>query len=126
VKDARVSELIGKRVVSPSGDDLGEIEDLLATGDRDRPPTVVVSVGGVLDVGDKWYATSFDELLVSAESDTFVLDKTEDELAKEPPSCAYSACAVGAREGGRRWTADRAGAADFSTGARRRSVPFRA
>ena len=85
VKDARVSELIGKRVVSLSGDDLGEIEDLLATGDRDRPPTVVVSVGGVLDVGDKWYASSFDELLVSAESDSFVLDKTEDELAKEPP-----------------------------------------
>jgi sporulation protein YlmC with PRC-barrel domain len=84
-KDARVSKLIGKRVVDPSGADLGEVEDLLTTTDSDRPPTVIVSVGGVLDVGDKWYAASFDELLVRSESDSLVLDMTEDELAKEPP-----------------------------------------
>jgi sporulation protein YlmC with PRC-barrel domain len=84
-KDARVSNLIGKRVTSPSGDDLGEIEDLLVMPDRARPPTVVISVGGVLDVGDKWFATSFDELIVPAESDSLILDKSEDELEKAPP-----------------------------------------
>jgi sporulation protein YlmC with PRC-barrel domain len=84
-KDARVSQLIGKRVVAPNGNELGEVEDLLTSADGDEPPTVIVSVGGVLDVGDKWYASSFDELLVSTESDTLVLDKSEDELADEPP-----------------------------------------
>jgi sporulation protein YlmC with PRC-barrel domain len=80
--DARVSKLIGTRVASPNGDDLGEVEDVLAaTG---GPPVVVVSVGGVLDVGDKWYATSLDELLVAG-GDKLVLDRTEDELADEPP-----------------------------------------
>jgi sporulation protein YlmC with PRC-barrel domain len=83
-KDARVSKLIGKVVASPSGAKLGKVEDLLTTTDRDQPPTVIVSVGGVLDVGAKWYAASFNQLLV-ADNDTLVLNKTEDELAQEPP-----------------------------------------
>lgn len=81
--EARVSQLIGKRVTSPAGADLGEVEDLLAAEHSDSEPTVVISVGGVLDVGDKWYATSFEDLLV-APNDALVLDKTEDELADEP------------------------------------------
>lgn len=82
-KDARVSELIGTRVTSPSGADLGEIEDLLAATDSDTEPTVVISVGGVLDVGAKWYAASFEDLVLAG-NDALVLDRTEDELAQEP------------------------------------------
>jgi sporulation protein YlmC with PRC-barrel domain len=81
-EDARVSKLVGKEVMSPDGDTLGEVEDLLATREQDEP-TVVISVGGVLDVGDKWYATSFDELTVA--NGKLVLDKSEAELAQEPP-----------------------------------------
>jgi hypothetical protein len=33
-KDARVSELIGRRVMNPNGQDLGEVEDVLATAVR--------------------------------------------------------------------------------------------
>jgi len=84
-KDARASKLIGRRVVSPSGTDLGEVEDLLATADHDAPPTVVISTRGVLHGGDKWYATSFGELLVASDGRHLMLDRTMEELAKAPP-----------------------------------------
>jgi sporulation protein YlmC with PRC-barrel domain len=81
--DARVSKLVGTRVAGLNGEDLGEVEDVLATAENDAP-IVVVSVGGVLDVGDKWYATSLDELIVAG-GDELMLDRTEDQLANEPP-----------------------------------------
>jgi sporulation protein YlmC with PRC-barrel domain len=83
-QDARVSQLIGKRVTSPAGADLGEIEDLLAATESDNEPTVIISVGGVLDVGDKWYAATFEDLTLAG-NDALMLDRTEDELAQEPP-----------------------------------------
>lgn len=83
-KDARLSELIGRRVINPAGVDLGEVEDLLSTAGRDQRPVVVLSIGGVLDIGDKWHATSLDQLRISADGARLVLDKTEAELEAEP------------------------------------------
>jgi hypothetical protein len=83
-KDARVSELVGKRVINPGGQDLGEVEDLLATPGRDQQPVVVLSIGGVLDIGDKWYATSLEQLRIADDNERLVLDKTEDELEAAP------------------------------------------
>lgn len=83
-KDARLSELIGRRVINPSGTDLGEVEDLLAAPGREQKPVVVLSIGGVLDVGDKWYSTSLEQLRLAADGDRLVLDKTEAELEAAP------------------------------------------
>lgn len=83
-KDARVSELIGRRVMNPSGTDLGEVEDLLATAGREQRPVVVLSVGGVLDIGDKWHAASLDQLRIASDNERLVLDKTEAELEAAP------------------------------------------
>jgi sporulation protein YlmC with PRC-barrel domain len=84
-KDARLSELIGKRVINrQSGTDLGEVEDVLAKAGRDRSPIVVLSIGGVLDIGDKWYATSLDQLRIASDNQRLVLDKTEAELEAAP------------------------------------------
>jgi sporulation protein YlmC with PRC-barrel domain len=89
-KDARVSELVGKRVINPSGKDLGEVEDLLATPGRgEQKPVVVLSVGGVLDVGDKRYATSLDQLRIADDNARLVLNKTEQEL-KDAPEFHYT------------------------------------
>jgi sporulation protein YlmC with PRC-barrel domain len=87
-KDARVSELVGKRVINPSGKDLGEVEDLLATPGREQRPVVVLSIGGVLDIGDKWHATSLDQLRIAADGERLLLDKTEQEL-KDAPDFDY-------------------------------------
>ena len=83
-KDARVSELIGRRVVNPSGQDLGEVEDVLATAGHDQRPVVVLSIGGVLDVGDKWHAASLDELRIAPDDERLLLDKSEAELEAAP------------------------------------------
>jgi sporulation protein YlmC with PRC-barrel domain len=83
-KDARVSELVGKRVIDPSGKDLGEVEDLLATPGRDQDPVVVLSIGGVLDIGDKWHAASLEQLRIADDNERLVLDKTEEELKAAP------------------------------------------
>jgi sporulation protein YlmC with PRC-barrel domain len=83
-KDARISELIGKRVIDPRGTDLGEVEDVLATAGRQQSPVVVLSIGGVLDVGDKWHAASLDQLRIASDNERLVLDKTEAELAAAP------------------------------------------
>jgi sporulation protein YlmC with PRC-barrel domain len=88
-KDARLSELIGRRVINPGGTDLGEVEDLLATPGREKQrPVVVLSIGGVLDLGDKWYATSLEQLRIAADGERLVLDKTEAEL-KDAPNFDY-------------------------------------
>jgi len=83
-KGARVSELVGRRVMNRTGTDLGEVEDLLATPGREEDPVVVLSIGGVLDVGDKWYATSLEQLRLAADGERLVLDKTEAELKAAP------------------------------------------
>jgi sporulation protein YlmC with PRC-barrel domain len=84
-KDARLSELIGKRVMDPSGKDLGEVEDLLKTAGRDdQRPVVVLSIGGVLDIGDKWHAASLDQLRIASDNERLVLAKTEAELKAAP------------------------------------------
>jgi sporulation protein YlmC with PRC-barrel domain len=83
-KDARVSELIGRRVMDPSGKDLGEVEDLLETAGRDQRPVVVLSIGGVLDVGDKWHAASLDQLRIASDNERLVIDKTKAELEAAP------------------------------------------
>jgi sporulation protein YlmC with PRC-barrel domain len=83
-KDARVSELIGRRVMNPSGKDLGEVEDVLATAGRDQRPVVVLSIGGVLDVGDKWHAASLDQLRIAPDNERLLLDRSEAELEAAP------------------------------------------
>jgi sporulation protein YlmC with PRC-barrel domain len=81
-KDQRVSKLIGKKVVSTKGETLGKVEDLLEQPGKDQNPIVVIGVGGVLGVGDKWHAATFDELGVR--DDELVLDKSVDQLKSEP------------------------------------------
>ena len=83
-KDARLTELIGRRVMNPSGTDLGEVEDVLAKAGREQEPVVVLSIGGVLDVGDKWHAASLDQLRIASDNERLLLDKTEAELKAEP------------------------------------------
>jgi sporulation protein YlmC with PRC-barrel domain len=82
--DVRVSELVGTQVRSPSGDDLGEIQEVLVGPGPGQDLTLVVSVGGVLGVGDKLIAMPIEELRVAADGEDLYLDRTRDQLAAEP------------------------------------------
>jgi sporulation protein YlmC with PRC-barrel domain len=84
-EDLRASKLVGARVRNAAGDNLGEIEELvMASKDRDDM-LVIVSVGGVLDVGDKLVALPYDDLRVSSDGDTFYVDRTAEQLQAAPP-----------------------------------------
>jgi sporulation protein YlmC with PRC-barrel domain len=79
-EDLRASKLVGARVRNAAGENLGEIEELvIASKDRDDM-LVIVSVGGLLDVGDKLVALPYDDLRVSPDGDTFYFDRTEAQL----------------------------------------------
>ena len=89
-RDLRASQLVGARVRNAAGDNLGEIEEIvIPTRDQDDM-LVIVSVGGVLDVGDKLVALPYDDLRVSADGDTFYFDRTEEQL-KAAPAFTYEA-----------------------------------
>jgi sporulation protein YlmC with PRC-barrel domain len=89
-KDLRASELVGARVRNADGDSLGEIKELVIPSRAQGDMLVIVSVGGVLDVGDKLVALPYDDLRVSADGDTFYYDRTEAQL-KAAPAFAYEA-----------------------------------
>jgi sporulation protein YlmC with PRC-barrel domain len=89
-KDLRASELVGARVRNAEGDSLGEIDELvIPTGDQDDM-LVIVSVGGVADIGDKLVALPYKELRVSPDGDTFYYNRTEEQL-KAAPAFSYEA-----------------------------------
>jgi len=53
--DMSSRELTGKHVVSPDGKALGEIEDLIVDLKGGHIPHVVLSFGGIADIGDKLF-----------------------------------------------------------------------
>jgi sporulation protein YlmC with PRC-barrel domain len=83
-KDLRASELVGGRVRNAAGENLGEIEELVIPTRNEGDMLVIVSVGGVLDVGDKLVALPYDDLHVSPDGDTFYFDRTEEQLKAAP------------------------------------------
>ncbi len=78
--DLRASELVGARVRNADGETLGEIEEIVIPSRAQHDMLVIVSVGGVLDVGDKLVALPYEDLRVSADGDTFYYDRTEEQL----------------------------------------------
>jgi sporulation protein YlmC with PRC-barrel domain len=89
--DLRASKLVGARVRNADGDNLGEIEELVIPTRNDI--LVILSVGGVLDVGDKLVALPYEELRVSPDGDTLYINRTEEQL-KAAPEYTYEAQAA--------------------------------
>jgi sporulation protein YlmC with PRC-barrel domain len=89
-RDVRASELVGERLRNADGESLGEIEELvIPTRGRDDM-LVILSVGGVLDLGDKLVALPYHDLRVSADGGTLYIDRTEEQL-EAAPAFAYDA-----------------------------------
>jgi sporulation protein YlmC with PRC-barrel domain len=74
----RASETIGVKVENPQGDSLGKIEDLVFNPMNGHIRYAVLSFGGVLGIGDKYFAIPWshfrsEERAGRAGSDRFVL-----------------------------------------------------
>lgn len=80
IKDRRVSEIIGKDVKNPTGNqNLGNIEDLMISHDG-RVAYGIVSYGGVLGVGEKLAAVPWRQVQVQPGANVAYLDTSKDVL----------------------------------------------
>jgi sporulation protein YlmC with PRC-barrel domain len=87
----RASETIGVRVENPQGDSLGKIEDLVFEPAKGHIRYAVLSFGGFLGVGDKYFAIPWSHLRAEeragrsgSERFVMVLDVNKDKLKNAP------------------------------------------
>lgn len=79
-----VSALEGRKVVSPRGESLGEIEKLVIDPGYGRLTYAIVEVGGFLGLGEKEVAVPWQALSLAQDGQTFVLDVTRERLKNAP------------------------------------------
>lgn len=76
--------MIGDGVVNPEGKDLGKIEEIMLDLDRGQVAYAVLSFGGLLGIGDKFFAIPWDALKLDAENHRFILDIQKETLKNAP------------------------------------------
>jgi sporulation protein YlmC with PRC-barrel domain len=79
----RASKLVGATVKNKAGDSIGEISDLLVSPSASIT-TAIVSVGGVLGIGEKKTAVPYKSFSVSPDGKTAYLDMTAEQLRSMP------------------------------------------
>lgn len=80
--DIRTSELIGKEVANKEGRALGEVEDLIVDVEGGHIPHVILSFGGVADLGDKLFVFPVNAFTRDANRDRLVLNVEREQLSK--------------------------------------------
>lgn len=81
-RSARATKLIGSHVYAGDSD-IGKITDLLIDREHAAVTAAVLSVGGVLGVGDKLVAIPIDQIKIDGEA-RFVIARSKQELEKAP------------------------------------------
>ena len=76
--------MIGDKVVSPEGDDLGTLKELMIDLDEGRVNYAVLSFGGFLGMGDKLFAVPWEALTINTEDHTFILNVDKGQLEDAP------------------------------------------
>lgn len=80
----KASDLIGKPVVNPGGEVLGEVHDLAIDTEHGQVAYAVLSFGGFLGVGEKWFAIPSAALTLPEDAKHFVLAVEQDRLKDAP------------------------------------------
>lgn len=70
-------------VVDNNGKKLGDIEDLVLNQDN-KVAYALVSVGGLLGIGDKLVAVPYDSLVINKADEKILLDVTKEQLERAP------------------------------------------
>ncbi len=81
---SELSQLTGYRVINPAGDDLGQIEDIVIDMESGRIAYAVLSFGGFLGFGDKFFAIPWEVLRPSSTEEAFILHTDRETLANAP------------------------------------------
>ena len=80
----KASEVIGYTVKNAEGQELGEIEDLVIDPDHGRIAYAVLSFGGFLGMGDKFFAIPWEAMKPLPTEQTVRLDVAKEKLEKAP------------------------------------------
>lgn len=78
------SSLEGNSVVNPQGESLGDIKDFMIDLDTGSIAYAVLSFGGFMGMGDKFFAVPFEALRVDSSHERFVLDVPKERLENAP------------------------------------------
>lgn len=74
------TSIVGDKVINANGDDLGKIEEIMLDLDFGRISYAVLSFGGFLGLGDKFFALPWDALQLDAEKEAFILNVPKEVL----------------------------------------------
>jgi sporulation protein YlmC with PRC-barrel domain len=78
------STIIGDHVRNPEGEDLGKIEELMIDVKAGRIAYAVLSFGGILGLGDKFFAIPWETLSLRPREKEFVLNIDKEKLKEAP------------------------------------------
>lgn len=78
------STLKGTEVKNPGGKNLGDIKDIMIDLDTGRIAYMVLSFGGFLGIGDKYFAVPLEALTIDKEDNKFIMDVSKEKLENAP------------------------------------------
>lgn len=78
------SSITGTNVTNRKGENLGEIKDLMIDTETGTVNYAVLSFGGFLGLGDKYFAIPFEAFDVNTTTERFVLNVDKDRLENAP------------------------------------------
>ena len=80
----KASAIIGTDVVSPNGDSLGDVKEVVIDPRTGRVAYAVVSFGGFLGMGEKLFAIPFSSFKYDITTNKYVLDVSKERLKAAP------------------------------------------
>lgn len=80
----RASKIIGMDVKNPQGESLGDIKDIAIDENTGRIAYAVLGAGGILGIGEKYFAIPWKALSTSASGDNLVLNVDKEKLKNAP------------------------------------------
>ena len=78
------SSINGTEVTDPSGDSLGNVEDLMIDLNSGKVTYAVLSFGGFLGIGDKLFAVPIEAMRINTDKEEFVLNESKERLKDAP------------------------------------------
>lgn len=78
------SEIIGVKVINLAKESLGKIEEIVLNKLSGQAHYVVLSFGGMLWAGDKYFAFPWKSISYSPEDEAFILQVSKEKLEKAP------------------------------------------
>lgn len=78
------STIKSDNVRNPQGEDLGKVEELMIDVEEGRIAYAVLSFGGILGLGDKYFAIPWEALQIAPHEHRFIIDVPKERLENAP------------------------------------------